>query len=359
MSAQLESHEVAAGWQPRHNPTLSPAGTGRAQFLHALLILALPPAGTVLAVALAWRWGLGWSDLLMLAAMYVLTIIGITVGFHRGLTHRAFQAGPATRAVLTVLGAMAAQGPPIYWVSNHRRHHHFSDRPGDPHSPLYDEERRLGRWRGLWHAHVAWTFRHRLSNTVVFAKDLIADPLVSRLNRLYFVWVLLGFGLPALAGGLLSGSWRGALTGLLWGGFVRLFLTYHATHSINSITHLFGSRPFNTREQSRNNAWLVLPTGGEAWHNNHHAFPGSAVFGLRWWQLDPGGWVVRGLARLRLIHDVRLTTPEMIAARLAQQPPAGEDLPERETDDALHREPAHKRSARSPPAPARQGETRP
>jgi stearoyl-CoA desaturase (delta-9 desaturase) len=301
-----------------HRVTLRSAQALAAQRKHALAILILPALGTAVAVALAATRGISWLDIGLLAAMYCLTITGITVGFHRFLAHRAFRAGPVTKAVLVILGSMAAQGPAVYWVSNHRRHHQHSDRPGDPHSPFFDGETPLGFWRGLWHAHAGWTFGHELTNAVVFAKDLLRDPEIGRLNQLYYTWVLFGVALPAAVGGIVSMSWYGALSGLLWGGFVRLFTTYHGTNSINSITHRFGSRPFNTREFSRNNAWLIFPTGGEAWHNNHHAFPASAIFGLEWWQVDVGGIIVRLLQALGLVWDVKRPSAETIASRRQQ-----------------------------------------
>ena len=299
----------------KHRTTLVAPRAKLFQRIHALAILVVPFVGTIAAVAIAARRGLAPFDAALLIVMYFLTVTGITVGFHRLLTHRAFQAGTATKAALTVLGSMAAQGPPIYWVSNHRLHHQYSDLPGDPHSPYFDGPKPLSGWRGLWHAHVSWTFHHDLTNPIVFAKDLLRDPLLGQLNRLYYLWVSLGLALPALAGGIYAQSWSGALTGFLWGGLIRLFLTYHATNSINSLTHAFCSRPFNTREHSRNNLWLIVPTVGEAWHNNHHAFPTSAIFGLNWRQLDLGGLVVLALERARLIWGVNRTTPQMIERR--------------------------------------------
>jgi stearoyl-CoA desaturase (Delta-9 desaturase) len=298
-----------------HRPILAAPRAKLPQRVHAGTLLIVPAIGTFAAVFLAVRHGLSEVDLLLCVSFYFVTIIGITVGFHRLLAHRAFQASRATKALLIVLGAMAAQGPPIYWVSNHRRHHQYSDRSGDPHSPRRDGAQTLTGLRGLWHAHVAWTFNHELSNPLAFSKDLLRDPVVGAINRLYYFWVLLGLLLPALLDGLYTESWLGAVTGLLWGGLVRLFMSYHATNSINSVTHAFGRRPFNTRDDSRNNIWLALPTGGEAWHNNHHAFPSAAVFSLTWWQIDIGGLLVWALEKVGLVWDVKRVTASSLANR--------------------------------------------
>lgn len=310
-----------------YQATLNHAALKRSQRIHAWVIFLVPPLGVAAAVALSMHIGVSWFDVALLLTMYFATFTGITVGFHRLLTHRSFQAGAFVKAVLIILGSMAAQGPALYWVSNHRRHHLHSDQPGDPHSPHHNGEKKMGRMRGLWHAQVGWTYRHELTNTLAFAKDLLRDPLVSKLNQTYFVWVFLGLALPAAAGAIHSGSILGAASGFLWGGLVRLFLSYHAANSINSVTHLFGSRPFNTREQSRNNIWLALPTCGEAWHNNHHAFPHSAFFGMKWWQLDLGGLVVRILEKLGLAHNVNRPTRDLIDRR-TRDPQEERDFPD-------------------------------
>lgn len=285
------------------------------QRLHALVIVLIPLLGTVVAIAIASQLGIGLVEVGLLVSMYALTMMGITVGFHRHFSHCAFQTNTFIRVILAILGSMACQGPLIYWVSNHRRHHQYSDQPGDVHSPYFNEDERLGSLRGLWHAHMGWTFTHEITNAFLFAKDLFRDPVISKVNQLYYVWVLLGLATPTIFGGILTKTWMGALSGFLWGGLVRLFLTYHATNSINSITHIYGNRPFDTREQSTNNIWLALPTGGEAWHNNHHAFPNSAILGQEWWQIDLGGLVIRTLERAGLVWDVKVPTAKMIEAK--------------------------------------------
>lgn len=285
------------------------------QQLHAWAIVCVPILGSVVAMTAASWFGIGMLEIGLLVSMYSLTMLGVSVGFHRHFTHCTFQTYIVVRATLAILGSMACQGSLIYWVSNHRRHHKYGDQPEDPHSPYVRGEERLGRLRGLWHAHMGWTFHHDITNTVVFAKDLLQDKVISKINRLYFVWVALGFAIPTLFGAALTGSVWGGVSGLLWGGLVRLFFSYHLTNSINSIAHVYGRRPFHTQDQSTNNGWLAIPTFGEAWHNNHHAFPGSAIFGLERWQIDLGGWVLRTLERVGLVWNVQVPTVASIEAK--------------------------------------------
>jgi stearoyl-CoA desaturase (delta-9 desaturase) len=281
----------------------------------ALSVIVLPFAGFVAASALVVRRGIRPEELGILLAMYLLGMIGISVGLHRHYSHGAFQTSRPLRLLLLVLGAMAAQGPVFYWAANHRRHHAYSDQPGDPHSPHLDQgDVLLGRLRGLWHAHMGWVFDHKIADAPRFIPDLLRDPALARADRLYFAWVLLGLALPALAGLILIGGRDGALLGLLWGGLVRIFLGQQAVAFINSVCHVFGSRPFPGTSQSRNNVLVALVTLGEGWHNNHHAFPYAAVFGLEWWQVDPLGWLIHGLARLGLVWDVKAPTPGLIRA---------------------------------------------
>lgn len=276
----------------------------------ALATVLIPFLGSVLAIGLLWRLKIGMVEIGLLVSLYALTIVGITVGFHRLFAHCAFRTNTPVRIMLAILGSMAAQGPLIHWVSNHRRHHQYSDQPGDPHSPhLYQG------MRGLWHGHVGWMFSSQVTNSALFAKDLLRDPVLAKVNQWYLTWVTLGLAIPTVLGGVLTGSWLGAFQGFLWGGLVRIFLAHHVTWSINSITHLYGNRPFHTREQSTNNIWLAIPTFGEAWHNNHHAFPNSAKFGLNWWQIDLGYWVIRTLEFVGLVGEIKSPTPEMIEAK--------------------------------------------
>jgi stearoyl-CoA desaturase (delta-9 desaturase) len=266
-----------------------------------------------------WAQLLGWSDLVVFAVMYVATGLGITVGYHRHFTHRSFRTTPAVRAVLAVLGSAALEGPVTAWVADHRKHHAFSDRPGDPHSPHVDHGGGLrGTLRGLFHAHVGWLFLHTdRGSKRRYARDLLEDRVVQAVDRTYVVWALASFAVPFGLGWLIGGSLATALTGLLWGGAVRLLVLHHVTFSINSLCHVFGRRPFHTKDESRNLGWLALPSLGEAWHNNHHAFPTSAVHGLRPWQLDPSAAVIRALERLGLAWDVVRVDDRRQAAKLA------------------------------------------
>jgi stearoyl-CoA desaturase (delta-9 desaturase) len=286
------------------------------QRIHAFAILVLPIAGTIAAVWHAMRYGIGALEIGLLITMYSVSWIGITVGYHRHFTHRSFKAATPVRVMLAVFGSIACQGPLNYWVSNHRRHHQFSDKPEDIHSPIVGGGKALGRFMGFWHSHIGWTFTHELTNTAVVAKDLLQDPLVVRLNRLYYLWLALGFAVPAAIGALVRGTLEGAMLGFLWGGAVRLLLCYHSTNTITSLTHMFGSQPFKVSDESRNNVWLAVPTWGEAWHNNHHAFPTSALFGLRPWQIDFGGIVIRAMAALGWVWNVNRPSEQAMARRM-------------------------------------------
>ncbi len=278
------------------------------------------PAICLLIVA--WQvWGawLGWNDIFVFLIMYVTTALGITVGFHRLFTHRAFKTTPAVRGVLAVLGSAAIEGPVISWVADHRKHHAFSDQPGDPHSPHVDHGSGWrGAIKGLTHAHVGWLFLHtNRGRRSRYAPDLLADPVVSAVDRRFVACVagglLAAFGLGFAFGGTL----RDGFTGLLWGGAVRVLVLHHATYSINSLCHFFGRRRFATKDESRNLLWLAPFTMGEAWHNNHHAFPTSAAHGLRRWEIDPSAWVIGALEKLGLAWDVVRISPERQATKYA------------------------------------------
>jgi stearoyl-CoA desaturase (delta-9 desaturase) len=228
------------------------------------------------------------------------------VGFHRHLTHRAFKARPWVRATLAALGSAAIEGPVISWVADHRKHHAFTDVEGDPHSPHVDHGVGWrGALRGLLHAHVGWLFLHtQRGRKERYAPDLIADPAIRFVDRTFVLWVTLGLLAPFFLGWAIGGTLVTGLTGLLWGGLVRVFLLHHVTYSINSLCHFFGRRRFETGDESRNLLWLAPLSMGESWHNNHHAFPTSAHHGMRWWEVDPSALVIAGLERLGLVWDV-------------------------------------------------------
>lgn len=284
--------------------------------LTTLAGVILPLLGLAAAIALLWGWGFTWVDLGLLLGLYAVTVVGITVGFHRLFTHRSFETYGAVQFVLGVLGSVAVQGPLLQWVALHRRHHQYSDRPDDPHSPHHQGRGVLGLLRGLWHAHLGWMFRPDPPDLDRYVKDLRQSRLLRAVSALFPLWVALGLLIPAAVGGLVTGTWVGALTGLLWGGLARVFLVHHVTWSVNSVCHLWGRRPYLSRDQSRNNAAVAVLSLGEGWHNTHHAFPTSARHGLRWWQIDVSYWVIRSLAWLRLAWNVRLPSRE---AQLAQR----------------------------------------
>ncbi len=277
-----------------------------------ILVFGLPPAALVAAGWLTWGGALHWQDLLVLAITYTLSGLGITVGFHRLFTHRSFKTTRSVRALLAVLGSMAVEGPVIEWVSTHRKHHNFSDLPGDPHSPHVDHSPGWrGELRGLAHAHVGWMFRGKdMANPAPLCQGPARRPRPALYQPTFPLWVVVGLLLPFGLGVALTGTLLGGLTGMLWGGAVRIFLLHHATFSINSLCHYFGRRPFATGDESRNLAWLAPLAFGEAWHNNHHAFPTSARHGLGRWQVDPGAWLITGLERCRLAWDVVRISPE-------------------------------------------------
>jgi stearoyl-CoA desaturase (delta-9 desaturase) len=237
--------------------------------------------------------------------------MGITVGFHRLLAHRSFETSPAGRAAFGILGTMAMQGPVIRWVTNHRKHHAYPDEEGDPHSPhLTGHSGVRGAVAGLWHAHVGWIFEDDRAPRERYARDLLNDPAISFVDRTAAVWVIAGLVLPFALGLGITGTLGGALIVLLWGGPVRIFFVHHFTFAINSLCHFLGSRRFQTDDESRNLPLLAPFSFGECWHNNHHAFPTSAFHGHRKFEIDPGGWLIRGLERLGLVWNVQRVSPE-------------------------------------------------
>ncbi len=310
----LRAEHPASGEPPAIGSTAADEGSPTMSGLDRvanIVVTVLPLLLVGFAARLAWGGALRWPDLVVLAVSYVLTGIGVTVGFHRLLTHRSFKTSAPLRAALAAFGSAAIEGPVIEWVANHRKHHQFSDHPGDPHSPHLEHGTGWrGALAGLFHAHVGWILKGEdLASEERYAKDLLNDPVVRFVDRTFVLWVLAGLAFPFALGLALSGSIAGGLTALLWGGAVRLFLLHHATFSINSLCHFFGSRSYRTDDQSRNLFWLALPTLGEAWHNNHHAFPTSARHGLRWWQLDPSAWLIGALERIGLVWDVVRVSP--------------------------------------------------
>ncbi len=296
------------------------ANTAFRRFEHrlAFAMVAIPFLGAIVALGSFWKYGAGRVEVGLLIGMYVVGAVGTEVGFHRLFSHRAFETNRFIRALLVIFGSMNGQGPVLYWVAIHRRHHAFADQAGDPHSPYLGRKsgQRWSALSGLFHAHVGWLFVHEVTDWGRYVPDLIKDKVVFKLNRLYFLWLALGLLLPALIGGFLAGSWWGAVSGFLWGGLTRISIAQHVTWCVNSIGHMFGSRPYLVTDCSTNNGWLSLPSAGGSWHNNHHAFPTSAWHGLKWWQLDPSGWFISALQLCGLASRVEFPSTELMKAKL-------------------------------------------
>lgn len=296
------------------------------------LVTLIPFLALFVAAWVAWNSWLYWSDLVVFVILYAFSGFGITVGYHRLFTHRSFKTGPRTRRLFAVMGSTAIEGPVISWVADHRKHHAFSDKYGDPHSPHVDHGVGWkGAFRGLVHAHVGWIFMHdQRGSHERYAPDLVADPIVSKVQKEFILWAVAGILAGGVLGFLIGGlSWQAALTGLLWGGIVRLFLLHHVTFSINSLCHFFGQQPYETDDHSRNFVPLALLSFGESWHNNHHAFPTSAAHGLRRWQLDPSAALIAGMEKTGLAWDVVRIPPERQARKekgrqAPPDPPAAE-----------------------------------
>jgi stearoyl-CoA desaturase (Delta-9 desaturase) len=282
-----------------------------------LLGVVVPFVGILAAIVLLWNRAVDATDLAILAVSYLMTAIGITVGFHRLLTHRAFQTYPWLERVFAVLGSLAVQGSVLDWVADHRKHHAHTDREGDPHSPHVGHGSGLS---GLWYAHVGWLWHTQgQADWKRYASELYEDPKMRRIGRRFPVLVLVSLLVPTLAGFVLHGfTAQGALRGYVWGGLVRVFFVHHVTWSVNSICHFFGRRRFAIEDRSTNVGWLAVLSLGESWHHNHHAFPRSAYHGLRPWEIDLSGLIISGLQRVGLAWDVvRIPTERQRAKTLA------------------------------------------
>jgi stearoyl-CoA desaturase (Delta-9 desaturase) len=290
----------------------------RLQRFVILLLTIGPFIGLVAAVVLLWGRGLSGLDLALFLGLYILSGIGVTVGFHRLLTHGSFEASRHARVVFAVLGSLAIEGSVISWVADHRRHHAFADKEGDPHSPHLTEGEGVGAiLRGLWHAHVGWFFSEEKTERSRWAPDLLKDSALRKVDRAFPVLVLVSLFVPPLIGFAVTRSWIGALSAFVWGSLVRMFLLHHVTWSVNSICHFFGKRPFETTDESTNNWVLSLISFGESWHNNHHAFPTSAIHGIGRFQLDPSGGLIKILARFGVAKNLRLPNEKQLSVKKA------------------------------------------
>ena len=291
--------------------------TSRISQVVTLVAVVVPPLGLFSAMDLLWGVAFRWVDVALLVSLYVGCAFGTTIGFHRYFTHRGFETRTPVKAALAILGCMTMQGPLTQWVTDHRKHHALSDRPGDPHSPHVGHgDGAWGALRGFVHAHVGWLFSNLgMEQGREYGRDLYEDRLVRTIDRLYVLWVVFTLGIPFAVGYWVGGTWEAGLEGLVWGGLLRIFLYQHATFSVNSICHMFGRRDFRSRDEARNNWLVALLVFGEGWHNNHHAFPASARHGLGRRQLDVSWWVIRGLEKLGLVWDVKVPDAAQVARR--------------------------------------------
>jgi stearoyl-CoA desaturase (delta-9 desaturase) len=284
------------------------------------IFVILPTLALVAAVPLTWGWALSWLDIGLAVAFYLISGFGVTVGFHRHFTHRAFKANRGLRSGLAIAGSMAGQGDVITWVADHRRHHAYSDKEGDPHSPWLFGTTPVAMARGFWHAHMGWLFGRDRTNISRFAPDLLADRDIVRISRQFAIWMAVGLVAPALIGGLVTMSWWGALTAFFWAGLVRVAVLHHVTWSINSICHMLGERPFASRDKSGNVWPLAILSMGESWHNLHHADPTCARHGVRRGQIDMSARVIWAFEKFGWATQVRWPTPARLARLDATAP---------------------------------------
>ncbi len=284
-----------------------------------LLGVAVPFVGTLVAIVMLWNRVVDLTDLIIMVVMYLITAVGITVGFHRLLTHRAFASYPWVEHTLAVLGSLSVQGSVLDWVADHRKHHAHTDREGDPHSPHVGHGSGLA---GLWHAHVGWLLETQgQADWKRYAPDIYEDPKMRTISRRFPLLAVLSLLIPTLAGWALHDfTAAGALQGLVWGGLVRIFFVHHVTWSVNSVCHFFGRRRFDLDDRSTNVGWLAVVSLGESWHHNHHAFPRSAFHGLRWWEVDPSGLIIAMMQRVGLAWNVVRISPERQHARVLADP---------------------------------------
>jgi stearoyl-CoA desaturase (delta-9 desaturase) len=272
--------------------------------------IVLPLLGVIAAPFFVWGWGFGWTDLGLLVGSYLITALGITVGFHRLFVHRSFETYPWVKFLFAVFGSMAIQGSLFQWCAVHRRHHQHSDTPDDPHTPHHSGNGIWGMIKGFWHAHIAWFFLPDPPGIWRYVKDLRASKSLRVANALFPLWATLSILLPGVLGGMITQSWMGVWTGLIWGSAVRIFLVHHITWSVNSACHIWGRQPYKSDDHSRNNFLFGILAMGEGWHNTHHAFPTSARHGLRWWQPDFSYYTIKAMSLVGLAWDVRVPTKE-------------------------------------------------
>lgn len=278
--------------------------------------VVLPLAAVALAIPVAWGGWLSWVDLSLAVGLWALTALGITLGYHRYFTHGSFKTNRAVKLVLAISGSLAIQGSLDQWVADHRKHHKYSDEVGDPHSPWRFGTSRKAIAKGLVYSHVGWLFESDNTSIEKYAPDITKDKDLNWISKHFTVFVVASLLLPAVLGGLITWSWMGALTAFFWAGLVRIAFVHHVTWSINSICHVFGKRPFQSRDLSSNVAWLAIPSMGESWHNLHHVDPTAARHGVLKGQIDVSAGIIRGMEKTGLVTDVRWPKPERLAKKL-------------------------------------------
>jgi stearoyl-CoA desaturase (delta-9 desaturase) len=297
------------------------AEKGALEQLTLYVFVVVPFLALAAVVPAVWGWGLSWTDVTLFVGFYFLTLLGVTVGYHRHFTHGSFKAPTAVRVALAAVGGMAIQGPVVQWVADHRRHHAFADREGDPHSPWRYGAGARNLVKGMFHAHLGWLFDRRQTNADRYAPDLVKDTAVRRTSRLFIGWAFLSLALPAVIGGLVTASWAGAWSAFFWAGLVRVALLHHVTWSINSVCHVVGNRPFTSRDRATNFWPLAILSGGESWHNLHHADPTCARHGVLRGQIDISARVIWVLEKLGWARDVKWPDPVRLAAKRREPVP--------------------------------------
>ncbi|WP_067182861.1 acyl-CoA desaturase [Microtetraspora niveoalba] len=299
--------------QPK--PEFEPEPKTRAELITFGVVVGAPILAIIAAVPFAWGWGLGWSDVAIFAVFYVVSGLGVTVGFHRYFTHGSFKATRAMKIVLGIAGSLSLEMSVLDWVATHRKHHKFSDKEGDPHSPWRFGPGFKSMSKGLLYAHMGWLFESERTNREKYAPDLIKDPDIMKLHKSFGALAVTSLFLPALLGGLVTWSWQGAVTAFFWGTLIRIGLLHHVTWSINSICHVFGEEAFEVRDKSRNVWWLAIPSFGESWHNLHHSDPTCARHGVLKGQIDLSAGLIRWFEKAGWVHDVRWPSEERLAAK--------------------------------------------
>jgi stearoyl-CoA desaturase (delta-9 desaturase) len=295
----------------------APGGAGHRTLVG--IFVAVPLLALLLAVPFAWGWGLGWHDILLAFVFYMVSGLGISAGFHRYFTHSSFKAKRPLRLALAVAGSLAFEGPVLNWVADHRRHHKYSDREGDPHSPWRFGNDWKALTKGLAWAHVGWIFEGNRTSQQKFCPDLLADSSIRRISRWFPAYAGISLFLPALIGGLWSMTLAGAVTAFFWAGLVRVALLQHVTWSINSICHTFGKEDFAVRDKARNVSWLAIASFGESWHNLHHADPTCARHGVLKGQIDISARLIWILEKLGWVYDVRWPDRDRLTAKRSHE----------------------------------------